>query len=947
MSADKLFTFADLKKSWQKVKAKGGVFSETPFAEKDIDEYLHEIIDQLNSGSYKPDPVRQYVRIRRSSAKEQIISILSIRDRIVQQALVNLLGPLFEPDFLDCSYAYRRGRSALMAADKVEEYIQKGNVWVLETDIASFFQSLDHDILLDCLLKKTADQRVIDLICLYLKAPLFHEMTFSSAEEGISIGGIISPLLSNIYLHPLDLEMIKGSYNYVRYSDDLVVLGLQKEEVRQAFFLIKTTLKKLRLSTKKEKTRICHVSENFDFLGFRFDQTGRGPAIKAIEALQQNIAIISNKKDPTDTKLNDMTLLLQGWRNYYGPLTWLVPQDYITLLALVKIAVSESDLKWAEQLLRIRHKIENDEQALNYYLAKEWLKLGWTEEALFELGQASFSNGNNETIRALVAEIIPLNAEKLSAIIKQLELIAAEPQYAEGYFALSESLVQYGIFKLAQSIHARAAALQDSAAHITSGGELVSANEPVDPEIALSEQDVQCFLDLFTGREDIYAYEKPVKDKERSFTSIKQTLSSEEVMRHLKGDITLATYLIRENHTVCLMAIDIDISKKLLLENKDHPDTINALLELAQTDANRLKSVCDAMGIKTYLEDSGYRGRHCWFFFEEPVPAKKARALAAIIIRKAGEPSGGITWELFPGTDRLKNNQSLHRIKIPLGYHPLSGRRSLFVDETGAAIADQGGYLQLIRRIPLEQVEKVLALAEKRSELQDAPPLKTEEGKQKDSALILEAKGALIKPVVTGCALIRHLIQKAESTNYLPHADRQVLLFVLAHLGEEGAAYLHRVIACCLNYDKKITQKHIDRLPEKPISCGRLRERYPQLSATLKCNCRFNRLPNTYPSPVLHALKKSSATKTKISMPLVENAVPEKIEDEKGDIEAILKRMQNLRRQQQGVEKSLHKCDQLLSAYFDNKQIDRLSVEVGTLVRVCLEDGKVKWIIEI
>jgi len=395
------------------------------------------------------------------------------------------------------------------------------------------------------------------------------------------------------------------------------------------------------------------------------------------------------------------------------------------------------------------------------------------------------------------------------------------------------------------------------------------------------------------------------------------------------------------------MAIDIDISKKLLLENKDHPVKINALLELTQTDANRIKSVCEEMDIKTYLEDSGYRGRHCWFFFEEPVPAKKARALANLIMRKAGEQSGGITWELFPGTDRLKNNQSLHRIKIPLGLHPVSGRRSLFVDETGAAVADQGGYLQLIKRIPLKQVENILVIEEKKSELLDFPALKIEQVIQKDSALILEAQGALIKPVVTGCALIRHLIQKAESTNYLPHADRQALLFVLAHLGEEGIAYLHLVIACCLNYDAKITQKHVDRLPEKPISCGRLRERYPQLSATLKCNCRFNRLPNTYPSPVLHALKKNSTKKTKISMPLVENAMPEKIEDEKGDIEAILKRMQNLRRQQQGIEKSLDKCDQLLSAYFDNKQIDRLPVEAGLLVRVRTEDGRVKWVIEI
>ena len=204
LDEDHFFTLENLKKSWDKVKSKSGRRVEDPFDEFTdevaMEDYLLEILDELNGGRYVPDPVRQYIRIRNDTGKEQKISILTFRDKIVQQALVNLLNSRFEPEFLDCSYAYRQGRSAIMAADKIQDFIQKGNTWVLETDIASFFETLDHDILIKRIQKKIDDCRVINLIKSYLKSPQFLEMSFYSVEEGISIGGIISPLLSNIYL---------------------------------------------------------------------------------------------------------------------------------------------------------------------------------------------------------------------------------------------------------------------------------------------------------------------------------------------------------------------------------------------------------------------------------------------------------------------------------------------------------------------------------------------------------------------------------------------------------------------------------------------------------------------------------------------------------------------------------------------------------------------------
>lgn len=906
------------------------------------------MLDQLNSGTYNPDPVKQYVRYRSPGSKEQKIGILSIRDRIVQQALVSLLSPLFEPDFLDCSYAYRRGRSALLAADRVQELIKSENYWVLETDIASFFDSLDHDYLLKRLSDKVNDDRILQLVSSYIKAPQFHEMTFSSPETGISIGSIISPLLSNIYLHTMDIEMTRGNYSYIRYSDDLVVLGLQKEEMKQALHLIKSTLKRIKLNINKEKTHIRHVSEGFEFLGYYFDQKGRGPASKAIEALHQNISIIYNQKKKTEETLNEMQLLLQGWSNYYGGLSWLMPQEHITLLVLTRLAVAANDLAWAEKLLSLRPKIEENDANLCYLLAKEWYKLGWVEDALLEIGRALILDKDHTQTRNLLFELAAVDQKEQEVIIKQLLNIAEEPGYVEGYHALSETFMQNKHYKLAQSMYARAVALENDYADNISTGETFASETDPKNIIDLNEKEISLFLNLFTGREDIYAFETPGSQKQRNFTTIKGTLSADEVKRHLAGEITLASYLIRENHTIRLMVIDIDVSKKLLLENEENPEAINDLIDLTQIDANRLKSSANAMGINVYLEDSGYRGRHCWFFFEEPISAKKARALGALMMRKTGASSGGITWELFPGSDRLKNTQSLHRIKLPLGVHPVSGRRALFLDETGSVYPEQGLYLEQIKPVSLDIIERNLAEEETKNESKFISSASAKQILEKETALTKDVQSRIVREVVKRCSLIRYFIQKAESTNYLPHGDRQVLLYVLAHLGDEGKKYLHQVMACCLNYKQGVTQKHIDRLPGKPISCGRLRERYPQLSTELKCNCRFKRLPDTYPSPVLHAVNKNELPPKAVKMPLVENALPHEITSSTEDeIENVLKKMRNLRRQQENIGKSLEKCEQLLEKYFDEKQIDSLSVEAGNLVRLSGEDGKIKWVIEI
>lgn len=937
------FSLENLNKSYDRVRSKSGK-NNLPINGATIDDYLLEIVSELKSGKYVPDPVRQYIRIRNDTGKEQKISILTVRDKIVQQALVNILTPLFEPEFLDCSYAYRQGRSAILAADKVQEYISQGNPWVLETDIATFFESLDHNILIERIKKKIPDHRIIDLIAAYLKAPQFHEMSFYSVEEGINIGGIISPILSNIYLQPLDQDLISGGYNYLRYSDDLVVLGNNKEEMRRALFLVKSSLKKLRLNINQSKTAIRHASEGFVFLGFRFDEKGRGPAVKAIEALQQNISLVVNKSSEVETRLQELVVLLQGWSNYYGSLTWLVPPDYSTLVALVRQAVVEGNVKWAEKLFEHKTEVQGANAELCCFLAREWLKLGWMDEALAELGLALTYDKENETARSEIASILSLSGKSVEQIVDQLMFLAVEPQCSSGYHALSEMYLEAGLYMQAQSAYTQAAVLDNKTEQIPVKDQNTVNSAVAVEHVELKPAEIELFLDLFAGRDDIYAFEVPGKDNDRIFTNKKGSINGDELNRHLSGEITLDIYLIRENHTVRLMVIDIDVSKKIMLEKADRPDELAEMIKLTQTDANRIKSASGALGISTYLEDSGYRGRHCWFFFEDPVKAKDARTIAGAIMRRAGAPSGGVTWELFPGTDRLKNTQLSHCIKLPFGRHPKSGRLGLFVDEIGCHILKQDECLKNISRISSALVEKIVATEERRQENLILDQNKVSAVTQKQSPLVNEAGSALLKPVVTGCSLVKYLILKAEDTKYLPHQDRLSLLHVLAHLGDEGKEYLHKVMACCLNYDSAITQKHITRLPEKPISCNRLREKYQSLSAALKCNCRFKLQSNNYPSPILHAIIKGR--EQQIKRPVVRDSFATDNGDDVSRAGELIKKMQNLRKQQQGIDNSIKKCEQQLSDLFDRLETDELAIGSGTLIRKRLKN-QIKWMIEI
>jgi hypothetical protein len=402
--------------------------------------------------------------------------------------------------------------------------------------------------------------------------------------------------------------------------------------------------------------------------------------------------------------------------------------------------------------------------------------------------------------------------------------------------------------------------------------------------------------------------------------------------------VTLALPLIRAGDVASLAVLDVDLERKLLAEN---PGRAEELLGRALGAALRLRHELARRGCGSLLELSGQKGYHLWLRFEEPVPCFRLRRWLLELVAAAGALPEGVRVEVFPKRDRLRPGEVGPVVKLPLGVHGKTGRRCALLDERGERVDDPFELLRTTPPIPRRIVMAAPA---------EAPEPAATSAPAAAAAPAAEV-GAEARKLLEGCGVLGYLAKKARDTAYLDHTERTTLLCTLGHLGEEGKAALHAIIGHTYNYSAEVTDRHIGRLPEFPMSCPKVRERHPEAAAVAPCTCRFELRGRGYPTPLLYALKPSQVPAFKKRAESASRAAgggerssrrPEAAAASalRREAEVLLGKLAELKRHRRGIEGAIARVEGELAGLLERAGQSELQTSLGLLRRLPVETSE-------
>jgi len=336
-----------LLEAWRRVAANGGAAGVDQQTirwiadEYGVERFLREMREELIAETFDPNMIRRVYIPKPGRSEKRPLGIPTVKDRVAQMAVKLIVEPLFEADFMECSYGFRPQRSAQQAVQRVHHLINHRK-WVVDVDLKSYFDTIPHDRLITRIRERVTDPKVMHLIHRWLKAQVLDDEKVTTPERGSPQGGVLSPLLSNIYLHQFDRAWDERDGVLIRYADDFVILCHSEEEALKALARVRELITALGLTVNEEKTAIRHIKDGFDFLGFTFREgvapkSGRMvrvkvPRKKSVQTFVRKIKDHLSRQClgfPIADVVTCINLRLQGWANYFR-----IGNSYSVALAL-------------------------------------------------------------------------------------------------------------------------------------------------------------------------------------------------------------------------------------------------------------------------------------------------------------------------------------------------------------------------------------------------------------------------------------------------------------------------------------------------------------------------------------------------------------------------------------------------------------------------------------
>jgi RNA-directed DNA polymerase len=322
---DKVYSLANLRAAFGRVKANrgsAGVDRQTiKDYEADLENNLAFLADSLRTNSFRPKAIRRVWIPKPGKKEKRPLGIPAIRDRVVQTALRNVLEPIFERDFAENSYGFRPKRGCKDALRRVDRLLTEGCCFVVDADLKSYFDTIDHERLLELVRSKISDTALLSLLRLYLTQEVMDTAGGLTPDQGTPQGAVISPLLSNIFLDPLDHLMALSGFEMVRYADDFVILCRSESDALHALAKVTAWATSVGLTLHPDKTDIVDVSlpGGFDFLGYHFEQGRRRPSQKSLKRLKDSVRSKTGRScgRHLQSVISDLNRTLPGWFEYF------------------------------------------------------------------------------------------------------------------------------------------------------------------------------------------------------------------------------------------------------------------------------------------------------------------------------------------------------------------------------------------------------------------------------------------------------------------------------------------------------------------------------------------------------------------------------------------------------------------------------------------------------
>jgi RNA-directed DNA polymerase len=321
---DKVFAERNLLAAFQQVAANDGAAGVDHVTvrqfESQLPDAIWELSDQLKAETYTPQAIHRVHIPKPGTNETRPLGIPTVRDRVVQGAVVNVIEPIFERGFAEHSYGFRPGRSCKDALRRVDELLKQGYVYVVDADLKGYFDSIPHDSLMARLETQIADGPVLKLIEAFLKADILDGLSQWTPESGAPQGAVLSPVLSNIYLDPLDHLVAAAGFEMVRYADDFVILCRTAEQAVQALEIVSQWVAENGLTLHPTKTKIVDSrTEGFEFLGYRFQGAKRWPRQKSLQKLKGSLRKKTrrNSGDSLQCVVKRVNPSLIGWFTYF------------------------------------------------------------------------------------------------------------------------------------------------------------------------------------------------------------------------------------------------------------------------------------------------------------------------------------------------------------------------------------------------------------------------------------------------------------------------------------------------------------------------------------------------------------------------------------------------------------------------------------------------------